>query len=102
MFLIYYLVWPVSILGPLQLDLEPLHPNLESIHGANGSLGAGGIVKADKAKAFALVGGPVNEDFGADDIAKGEEHLHELRIPKLLGKVVDEQVAAFGSADGAS
>ena len=102
MFLIYYLVWPVSILGPLQLDLEPLHPNLESIHGANGSLGASGIVKADKAKAFALVGSTVYEDLGADNIAKGEEHLHELRIPKLLGKVVDEQVAAFGSADGAS
>lgn len=48
-------------------------------------------------KAFTLVGRPVDEDFGGDDVAKREEHLHELAITELLGQVVDEQVAALGS-----
>jgi hypothetical protein len=105
-FILWYplcrLVRTIGILGPLQLDLEPLHSNLESVHGPDGRLGAGGIVKADKAKAFALVGGAVNEDLGADNVAKGEEHLHELCISELLGQVVDEQVAPFRSTDGTS
>jgi hypothetical protein len=95
-----HLVRTIGILRPFELDLEPLHSNLEAVHGPDGRLGAGGIVKADKAKAFALVGGPVNEDLGADDVAKGEEHLHELRVSELLGQVVDEQVAPFRSTDG--
>lgn len=48
-------------------------------------------------KAFTLVGRPVDEDFGGDDVAKREEHLHELAVTELLGQVVDEQVAALGS-----
>ena len=31
-----------------------------------------------------LVGGPVYEDFGADDVPEGQEHLHQLSVPKLL------------------
>lgn len=53
-------------------------------------------------EAFTLVGRPVDEDFGGDDVAKGEEHLHELAVTELLGQVVDEQVAALGSWDRAS
>ena len=41
-------VRPVSILGPLQLNLEPLHANLKAIHGLNSCLGTGWIVKANK------------------------------------------------------
>lgn len=48
-------------------------------------------------EAFTLIGRPVDEDFGGDDIAKREEHLHELAVAELLGQVVDEQVAALGS-----
>lgn len=48
-------------------------------------------------KAFTLVGRPIDEDFGGDDVAKREEHLHELAVTELLGQVVDEQVAALGS-----
>lgn len=48
-------------------------------------------------EAFALIGGSIDEDFGTDDVAKGEKHLHQLRIPKLLRQVVDEQVATFRS-----
>lgn len=48
-------------------------------------------------KAFTLVSRPVDEDFGGDDVAKREEHLHELAVTELLGQVVDEQVAALGS-----
>ena len=51
---------------------------------------------------FALVGGSVNEYFGADDVTKGQEHLHELRITKLLGKVIDKEITALGTGDGAS
>lgn len=46
---------------------------------------------------LALIGGSVHEDFGRDDVAKGQKHLHELGIPKLLRQVVDKQVTAFGS-----
>ena len=51
---------------------------------------------------FALVGGSVNEYFGADDVSEGQEHLHELRITKLLGKVIDKEITALGTGDGAS
>lgn len=48
-------------------------------------------------EALALVGGAVNEDLGGDDVAEGYEHLHELAVAELLGQVVDEEVATFGS-----
>ena len=46
---------------------------------------------------FALICGTVDKDFGGDDVTKRKEHLHELSVSKLLGQVVDKQVAAFGS-----
>lgn len=53
-------------------------------------------------KALALIGGPIDEDFGADHIAERQEHLHELRVAKLLRQVVDEQVAALRSGNRAT
>lgn len=41
-------------------------------------------------EAFTLVGGPIDENLGRYDVAKGDEHLHELTISKLLRQVVDE------------
>ena len=81
------------------MNFKSLHSNLESVHGCDGGLCATGIVKTDKPKALALVGGSVNEDLGADDVPEGEEHLHELSITKLLGKMVDEEIAAFRSTE---
>ena len=83
-------------------NLQALHANLESVHGLDGRLGAGGVVEADEAEALALVGGAVDEHLGADHVAEREEHLHQLGVPKLLGQVVDEQVAALGAADRAT
>lgn len=48
-------------------------------------------------EAFTLVSGPVDENLGRYDVAKRDEHLHELYITEILRQVVDEQVAAFGS-----
>lgn len=48
-------------------------------------------------KAFTLVGGTVHKDFGRDDIAERQEHLCELRVPELLGQVINKQVTAFGT-----
>lgn len=48
-------------------------------------------------KTFALIRSPVDEDFGGDDVAERNEHLHELGVTELLGQVVDEQITAFGS-----
>ena len=42
------LVGPAGVLWSLQLDFESLHANLEPIHGLNGRLRAGWVVKADK------------------------------------------------------
>ncbi len=53
-------------------------------------------------EALALVGGAVDEDLGADDVAEGQEHLHELGVAELLRQVVDEEVAALGAGDGAA
>ena len=66
----------------------------------NSRLCTGGVIKADEAKAFALVGGSVYEDFGADNVPEGKKHLHELGIAKLLGKMVDEEIASLWSTDG--
>ena len=35
-------------------------------------------------------GRPVDEHLWADHVAKGEEHLHQLGVPKLLPQVEDE------------
>ena len=51
---------------------------------------------------FALVSGSVNENFGADDVSERQEHLHELSITKLLGKVIDEEITALRARDGTS
>ena len=90
------------IFWPFQLNLQSLHPDLESVHRLDRRLGARRVVEADEAEALALVGGAVDEHLGADDVAEGEEHLHQLGVPKLLGQVVDEQVAALGAADRAT
>lgn len=47
-------------------------------------------------KAFTLVSRPIHKHFRGDDITEREEHLHQLSVPKLLGQMVDEQVAALG------
>ena len=82
------------------MNFKSLHSNLESVHGCNGGLSTARIVKADKPEALALIGGSVYEDFGADDVPEGEKHLHELSVTKLLGKVVDEEIASLRSTDG--
>lgn len=46
-------------------------------------------------KTFALISRSVHKDFGRDDVAKRQEHLHELCISKLLGEVINKQVATF-------
>lgn len=48
-------------------------------------------------EALALIGGTIDEDLGGNDVTERQEHLHKLRISKLLGQVVDKQVAALGS-----
>ena len=44
-------------------------------------------------EALALIGRAVDVDLGADDVAKGQEHLGELSVSELLREVVDEKVA---------
>lgn len=46
-------------------------------------------------KTFALISRSVHKDFGRDDVAKRQEHLHELCISELLGEVINKQVATF-------
>ena len=87
------------IFWPLQLNFKSFHSNLKAIHSLNGGLRTGGVVEADKAEAFALIRGSVNEDLGADNVAKGKEHLHQFSISKLLWKMVDKQVTSFRTTD---
>ena len=89
------LIGAASVLGSLELNLQPLHSDLEAVHGLDGGLGTRLVVETDEAEALALVGGPVYEDLAADDVAEGEEHLHQLRVSKLLGQKVNEEVAAI-------
>ena len=46
-------------------------------------------------KTLALVGGTIHEYLGGNYIAKGQEHLHQLIVSKLLREMVDEEIAAF-------
>lgn len=46
-------------------------------------------------KTLALVCGTIHEHLGGNDIAKGQEHLHQLIVSKLLREMVDEEIAAF-------
>lgn len=60
------------------------------------------VVKLQRTETLALVGGAVDEYFAADDVAKGQKHLHQFGVSKLLRQVVDEEVAALGARDGAA
>lgn len=42
------LIWAVGIFGPFQLHFQSFHANLKSIHGLDGSLSTGRVVKAYK------------------------------------------------------
>lgn len=42
-------VWAIGVFGPLQLHLEPLHADLEAVHGLDGGLRAGRVVEAHEA-----------------------------------------------------
>jgi len=81
-------------LGTLELNLQSLHADLESIHGGDGSLGRHGCVVAHEPEALAEVGLLVDEDLGGDDVSEGHEHLHEILVAELLRQVVDEEVGA--------
>jgi hypothetical protein len=50
---------------------------------------------AGRTEALALIGGPIDEHFGADDVAEWQEHLHQLGVAKFLRQMVDEQIAAL-------
>ena len=51
-------------------------------------------------EAFALVGGAVDVDLGADDVAERHEHLSQLSVSELLRQMIDEQIAALWSCSG--
>jgi len=55
--------------------------------------------RGEYTEAFALVGGAVDVDLGADDGAKRHEHLRQFGVSELLRQVVDEQIAALRSCD---
>ena len=97
-----FLIWLRCIFWPLQLNFKSFHANLETIHCLNSCLCTGWVIKTDKAKAFALVGGTVDEDFATDNIAKGKEHLHQLCISKLLRQMINEEVTPLWSTYRAS
>ena len=44
--------------------------------GLDGTLSRNGVIEGDKAEALAEVGGLVDEDLGADDVAEWGKHLH--------------------------
>ena len=52
-------------------------------------------MSASLTETLAEVGLFVNEDLGRDDVSEGHEHLKEILVTKLLGKVVDKQVGSF-------
>lgn len=70
---------------------------MKAIHGLDGGLGTGWIVKTNKPKTLALIGGTVHKNFGRDNSSEGQECLYEFCIPKLLRQVIDEEVTAFGA-----
>ena len=43
------LIWAIGVLRPLELHLQPLHADLEAVHGLDGSLGTAWIIEAHKA-----------------------------------------------------
>ena len=89
------LVRLASILGAFQLDLEPLRPDLETVHRLNGTLGRDSVVEADESEALAQVGVFVDEDFGTDNVSERLEHLDEVGILDIVGEVVDKEIASL-------
>lgn len=51
-------------------------------------------------KTFALICSSVHVYLGTDDVTKGREHLSKFSIPKLLRKVVNEEVTPLGAWNG--
>lgn len=89
-------VWPVGIFGPLELHLEALHPNLEAVHGLDGRLGTGRVVKAHEACG----------DSG--DIRHGDRGDHNPPLPLShgpggalpWGKVTPQHLAGASTCPG--
>lgn len=48
-------VQAIGTFGPLQLHVEPLHADLEAIHGLDGGLRAGRVVEAQEARGWRSV-----------------------------------------------
>ena len=95
----HLLVWLASVLGPLELNFQPLCPDLEPIHGLNGTLSRERIVVAHEPEALAKICMFVDEHLGADDAAKRLEHLDQVHVLHIVREVVDEQIAAFRTWD---
>ena len=74
------LVRLVGIFRPLQLHLQSLGANLKAVHGLNSALCFHWSVVANETEAFAEIGDLIDEDFGADDVAKRREHLNEVCV----------------------
>ena len=93
------LVRLASVLGSLELNFQPLCPDLKPVHGLNGALSRERVVVAHKSEALAEICVFVDEHLGADDAAKRLEHLDQVHVLHVVREVVDEQIAAFRTWD---
>ena len=91
------LVRAMRVLWSLELHFETLHTDLEAVHSLYSGLRRARVVVADKAEAFALIGGTVDVHLGRYDITERHEHLSELDVAKLARQVVDEEVGGLGA-----
>ena len=53
-------------------------------------------------EAFTKICRFINKHFGRNNISEGHKHLHQVRVSKLLRQVVNEEVTALGSRNGAA
>mmetsp|Transcript_4511 Transcript_4511/g.14560 ORF Transcript_4511/g.14560 Transcript_4511/m.14560 type:complete len:274 (+) Transcript_4511:581-1402(+) len=81
----------------LQLHLEPLATNLESVHGLDRCLRAVGVPKTYKPEATRSAGAPVDHNPCGKDLSKRRKIVEQVNVGHVVGDVEDEQVAAGGS-----
>lgn len=53
-------------------------------------------------EAFALIRRPIDEHFRADDVAKRQEHLHQLSVAEFLRQMVNEEVTPLRARNRAA
>lgn len=91
------LVWFGGILRALELNLQPLGADLETVHRLDGRLGRCHVVERHETEALRQVRLLIDEYLRRDDVTERHKRRGQIGVGEFLRQVIDEQIATFRS-----